>query len=307
MPPGRHLLRDLHHSWSSPLTTCVSTFHLRMPYKVVTELQKERCKLIKEILGKLGTSRLGEVTQKMCFLLPRIYLEDSCLDFPNCSASHTEEGCRILQKTGRCWISLGFWPLATENLCGQAAGPAFKCWTVPQPLLKKRVILHQQVPRTWNTHCHLETWLKVLSTIAVEFFHLIMPAPNISSKLTLIWEAVPWLIRYWDNLPWGDDDSANIMMFLRRGCGHLGENNERLGRIVIRHAKPIWHQQTTPSIRDAFFVPHCLRYYFDTGASDLIIKKEVQLKQGSVAGVLDLVVGKSNNGPFEVAFCAGRF
>ena len=55
-----------------------------MPYKVVTELQKERCKLIKEILGKLGTSRLGEVTvswlvlcceqwrkyaQKICFLL----------------------------------------------------------------------------------------------------------------------------------------------------------------------------------------------------------------------------------------------
>jgi len=46
-------------------------------------------------------------------------------------------------------------------------------------------------------------------------------------------------------LDFGDDDSANIMMFLRRGCG----------------------------------------YYFDTGASDLIIKKEVQLKHGSVAGL----------------------
>ena len=141
-----------------------------MPYKVVTELQKERCKLIKEILGKLGTSRLGEVTvswlvlcceqwrkyaQKMCFVLP-IYLEDSSLDFPYCSAPGTEEGCRILQKTGRCWISLGFWPLATENLCGQAAGPVFKCSTMPQ----QRAILHQQVPRTWNTHCHLENLIK---------------------------------------------------------------------------------------------------------------------------------------------------
>lgn len=269
-----------------------------MPYKVVTELQKERCKLIKEILG---TARLGEVTQKMCFLLP-IYLEDSSLDFPSCSAPGSEEGCRILQKTGRCWISLGFWPLATQNLCGQAAGPVFKCSTMPQP----RVILHQQVPRTWNTHCHLETWLKVLSPIAVEFFDLIIPDPNISSKLILIREAVPWLIHYWDNLPWGDDDSANIMMFLRRGCGHLGENNERLGGIMIRPSLSDINKQHHPWGKRVLHLI-CLRYYFDTGASDLIIKKEVQLKHGSVAGVLDLVVGKSNNGPFEAAFFAGRF
>ena len=63
--------------------------------------------------------------------------------------------------------------------------------------LWKRVILHQQIPRTWNTHCHLETWLKVSSIIALEFVDLIIPDPNISSKLTLIWEAVPWLIHYW--------------------------------------------------------------------------------------------------------------
>lgn len=46
-------------------------------------------------------------------------------------------------------------------------------------------------------------------------------------------------------LDFGEDESANIMMFLRRGCG----------------------------------------YYFDTGASDLIIKREVQLKHGSVTGL----------------------